>query len=112
MTHTVTWFGILRCSAPGKLLRALLVAQQLAGFYQMPAVKALSAIASPSEVLRVADARSLTPAGQRIAYPAGPTSGNRPGLCNPVIAPSRGKSQKYHGDLHAHYCDGRSIYRP
>ncbi len=112
MTQAANWFGVLRRAAPGNLLRALLVAQQLASFSQLPAVRALSALAGPAGGAQVTVERRLAPAGQRIGYPAGPAAGGSPAVCTPVTATAGAESRKYHGELHARYCDGRSLFRP
>ncbi len=79
MIDRAKFFSRVAHSTPGKLLRALLAAQQLAGVCQLPAVKALSAMASPPAVVHA----GATPA-----------------------------AEKYHGELHARYCDGRSVSTP
>jgi hypothetical protein len=112
MTLRAKFFSHVGHSTPGKLLRALLAAQQLAGVCQMPAIKALSAMTSPPVAVHAGATTVADPALARIGYPGGPPPAGRPGLCGPVFEPVRAAAEKYHGELHARYRDVRSVSTP
>jgi hypothetical protein len=95
MMNTAKLLNRLGQSGVGRAFRALLVAQQLCSFCQVPALKAVSALAGEP----------------RMVYPAALPSAAGQESARSLLG-KNGVSEKYHGGLHAEYCDGGPISAP
>lgn len=112
MKHSMTRLAGISHSTFGKLLRALLAAQQFSSFSQVPALKALSTVGGQSELVRRVGLPAADPAIARLGHPVGPAVYRPVGGCDSGSWSPGRRVEKYHGNSHAGYCGGRPVSEP